>query len=407
MRARDASAAVAEVQGLYGPFTFSEMLLQRIWAQGDYDREQLQTVEGAPVRVVDPGKWNRLGGPDFKDARVQVGDASPRVMDVELHLRAEDWTAHGHVRDRAYDRVGLHVVLFPPAAAAETRGAGGATIPIVALLPWLRHDLEEYAAEEAMEVLANRPAARVQQLLEVLPRGELMMQLREHALQRWEQKVRYAKQRVVKLGWTAACHQTALEILGYRANRAPMLRLAASFPLESWGAVGTDEIEARFEQESGRWILAGVRPANHPRQRLRQYAAWVRQGRNWPEQLRGMASLLPVSELTGGTREERRRHRLVEWGRRLAQEVVGGAVGGTRLNTLICDGFLPLLAAFQPEAGPGLWYHWPPGDLPATMVRALRQTGVFSRPQQPVSQGPVQGLIGWLLAQEAKSAARR
>lgn len=401
MSAPDASAAVAEIQGLYGPFTFSEKLLQKIWAHGDYEPDRLQTVDGRRVRIANPGRWNLLGGPDFKEARVQLGAAMEQVMDVELHLREEDWTAHGHARDRAYDNVGLHVVLFPPSKSRSTLGAGGRAIPVVALLPSLRHDLEEYAAEEAVEGLANRPAARVLPLLQVLPAAELLEQLQTQARQRWAQKVHFAGQRVLKLGWTAACHQTALEILGYRFNRTPMLRLATQCPLERWRMVTTAGLEAWLDLEAGRWTLAGVRPANHPRQRLRQYAEWVRRCPDWPVRLDDLTGRLPTCDPAGRARDERRRHRVADWQRRFARDICGDALGGPRLSTLVCDGFLPLLATRRPDMGHGLWYHWPPGDLPSEMVSALRQAGVFSRPDQPVAQGPVQGLIGWLLAQEA------
>lgn len=71
--------AVAEVQGLYGPFTFSERLFQRIWLQGDFDRGAANTSAGRRVRVIHPGRWNRLGGPDFRDTRVQFEDGDERV----------------------------------------------------------------------------------------------------------------------------------------------------------------------------------------------------------------------------------------------------------------------------------------------------------------------------------------
>ncbi len=74
--------------------------------------------------------------------------------DVELHLHAGDWTARAHARDRAYDGVVLHGVLFPPARDHLTLAADGCAIPVLVLLPLLHHDLEEFAADEAVESLA-------------------------------------------------------------------------------------------------------------------------------------------------------------------------------------------------------------------------------------------------------------
>src|SRR5947208_2977164 len=128
---------VAELQGLDGSFSFAERLLQRIWLRGDFDPVQAITMDGRAVRVLHPGNWNRLGGPDFFDAQLIVGGMRMRG-DVEIHLRASDWKAHGHREDPKYRRVVLHVVLFPPADhAAQTLHADGSSIPVLALLPLL------------------------------------------------------------------------------------------------------------------------------------------------------------------------------------------------------------------------------------------------------------------------------
>ena len=109
------AATVAELQGLYGAFSFPEKLLQKIWLRGDFDRAAVAN-DGRRVRVLHPGKWNLLGGPDFTAARLRFGDPGGREVtgDVELHLHAADWHTHRHAEDPAYDRVVLHVVLFPP-----------------------------------------------------------------------------------------------------------------------------------------------------------------------------------------------------------------------------------------------------------------------------------------------------
>ena len=63
---------VAEVQGLYGPFTFPEVLLQQIWRRGEFQQTAIRTTEGKALDVLHPGRWNRLGGPDFRSARLRL-----------------------------------------------------------------------------------------------------------------------------------------------------------------------------------------------------------------------------------------------------------------------------------------------------------------------------------------------
>src|SRR5688572_1170402 len=58
------SSAVAEIQGLYGAFSFAEKLLQKIWLRGDFNRAGAVLSDGRRLKIVHPGKWNLLGGPD-------------------------------------------------------------------------------------------------------------------------------------------------------------------------------------------------------------------------------------------------------------------------------------------------------------------------------------------------------
>jgi hypothetical protein len=394
--------SVAEIQGLYGAFTFPEKLLQKVWLRGDFNRDAAVTADGRRVRIAHAGKWNLLGGPDFRSARIAFDDGREITGDVEVHLHAPDWDAHAHASDPAYDGVVLHVVLFPPDPGHSTRGVGGKTIPVLSLLPLLHHDLEEFAAEDAVENLANRPGARIAEELSRLPAQELNETLQRLAHARWQQKVHFARLRVQRLGWCSACHHLALEVLGYRFNRAPMLRVAGRRPLHEWAAGSVDPIAA-YEAEAGSWSLQGVRPANQPRTRLRQYAAWARERPDWPQRLIALGETLPRFSLATDTRTLRRSHHFPAVRERILNEVTGGQLGGTRFDNLLCDGLLPLLASRENSASllSGVWFHWFAGDLPPFLTGGLRQLGVFDGRSQPACHGIAQGLLGWLLQQDA------
>jgi hypothetical protein len=220
---------------------------------------------------------------------------------------------------------------------------------------------------------------------------------------RWRQEVHFARLRIQRLGWEAACHHTALEILGYRFNRAPMLRIATRWPLAEW-ASGRIDAPAAFALEAGTWQLHGVRPANHPRVRLTQYIKWTRARRDWPVRLVAMASTLPEFKLPSGstTREVRRTHGFTARRKEFAA-LADGAVGGARLDNLVGDGFLPLLAAHAGREGVAraIWFHWFPGDLPPRITRGLRELGVGGARDRPLALGSAQGLLGWWLAHDA------
>lgn len=396
---------VAELQGLDGAFTFPEKLLQKLWLRGDFNRQSAVLCDGRKLRVIHPGKWNLLGGPDFAGARLRFDDGPEMTGAVELHLRIEDWVAHRHAEDPAYDGVILHVVLFEPEPGrAATWGGTGAEIPVLVLLPLLHRALEEYAADEAVEVLANRAAARLPDELGTLPPSELQKLLRRYARQRWQQKVRFARMRISRLGWDDACHHTALEILGYRFNRAPMLRVATTWPLNAWQDAALTP-ESVYEAERESWSLQGVRPANHPRVRLRQYAAWVQSQPKWPQQLETLAKFAPllVSDQQGEkTRCFRRRVASTDARDEVRRRICGENLGGTRFETMCCDGWWPLLAAQTDAPTESAWYHWFVGDLPPLLLSGLRQLGYFDGRSQAACHGAAQGLLGWLLEREAR-----
>ena len=237
-----------------------------------------------------------------------------------------------------------------------------------------------------------------------LSASDLEALLRRQAEMRWRQKIHFARLRVERLGWDAACHQAALEILGFRFNRAPMLRIAARWPLAEWaaGAVSPDQALAA---EAEAWSVQGVRPANHPRVRLAQYAAWVRAVPDWPVRLREFVRRLPADEIVGGsTREVRRKHDFSALRADFAREICGEAVGGTRLDNLICDGLIPLLATREARGVVGLWHHWFPGDLPPVITRGLRELACFDGRSRPACHGVAQGLLGWLIEREGRPA---
>lgn len=398
MREEIRATAVAELQGLDGAFSFAERLLQRIWAKRDFDLGRAKTTDGRIVRVLNPGVWNSRGGPDFRQARIEIA-GEKQSGDIELHLHANDWVAHGHSSDPNYNQVMLHVVLFPP-AQVYTEGSEGRNIPVLALLPLLYRSLEEYADDEAVERLANHPLAKAQESLLKLSGEEQLLQLSEGAAERWATKVSFAARRIGRLGWNEACHQTALEILGYRFNRGPMISLATKYPLEHWPAIAEGESLTRLEAEFGeRWYRQAVRPANHPKMRIRQYALWTTRVRNWPTSLESFSIRFPSIENTDvKTADIRKLAGMAELWENVRYEICGAAVSGTRFRTLMCDGFLPLLAARKPDAAGSLrlyWFHGYAGDIPENISRVLRALNLCGRAKNPHNHGLAQGLLSW------------
>jgi hypothetical protein len=187
-----------------------------------------------------------------------------------------------------------------------------------------------------------------------------------------------------------------------------MLHVAARWPLTEWGRGAVDTV-AVFADQAHAWSLQGVRPANHPRTRLAQYAAWSAARPDWPVRLAAMAKGRSVRFLAGSCRRERATRgdsgKFTALRALIGAEICADGLGGTRLDNLICDGFLPLWAARAEEVAAESvhrwrWQHWFPGDLPPFVSRSLRELGVFGGVAQPACHGAAQGLLGWWLARE-------
>ncbi len=71
--------------------------------------EQLETTEGEPLSIIQPGTLNSDAGPDFFDARIRINNTL-WAGNVEIHFRSSDWKKHGHQYDKRYRNIILHVV---------------------------------------------------------------------------------------------------------------------------------------------------------------------------------------------------------------------------------------------------------------------------------------------------------
>ena len=322
---------IAKIEGEYGPLTISERMVQKIWAKGDFRKSDLKTLEGAHLEILDLGQWNLLAGPDFKQVSIKV-DGKVKYGDAELHFFDSDWETHNHGSDPAFNNVILHILVFPPKIRKRSiRCSIEHTLLLLDLLP---QGLESYAEEEALGALISGDETGLEESLLEQTFEVRMTLLVETARKRWKAKVAYAKGRLDTLGWEEACHHTALEIMGYRYNRAAMLFLAGDYSLSALRS-GNHTASDLYQAGHGRWRTSGTRPANHPRQRLFQYEDWINQRPLWPSDLETLLKRFPQvanSEVLSSTRKSLG---LAKIRPLLAENVVGGAVGGTRIENLI------------------------------------------------------------------------
>lgn len=393
------NSTIAEIQGLYGPINLSESCLQKIWERGDFTDYKLKTLEGNALHLFSRGRRNYYEGPDFIGAEITI-DGQKIVGDIEVHLYVSDWIHHGHYKDANFRRVILHVVLFEPANKMTFSNQRSHYSPdhTLLLLPLLKQDIESYIIEEALMAWEKEEKENLLQPWLSLTVEKRRQQLKNSARQRWQQKVHFAQKRVSRWGWDETCHQACLEVLGYRRNRIPMTNLSIRFPLKVM-LQSAFTPEALFETQDD-WKLTGIRPANHPLLRLKQYLILLKRNPKWTYMLKiffNQAVFSTVEESEGGTAIFRRQKKLHSLKNTLKYEILSGAFSGTRLDTLICDAFLPLGQILNNEDLFPFWFHWFAGDVPDALSSFQKSIQVTDKKHFLKSNGLNQGSLHSLI----------
>ena len=316
----------------------AERLLQAVWRHQRLRRDQLKTSDGKSVRVLHPGFASAEGGPDFREAVIQIGGDPPRSGDVEIDLRSYGWHAHGHDRNPSFKNVILHVVWESGApASGPARNERPTTLQIQNSLDAPLGELSQWLENESTanfpEALRGKCSAPLRELTE----PQLAMLLRQAAHVRLEAKAAQFSARARHAGWEQALWEGLFRTFGYKHNVWPMQNLAESRSLWSPGAKSPFAFQARLLGVSGLlpveltrsqkgsdnylrrvwdcwwrernefadlilprivWKFHGLRPANHPQRRLALAAHWLAD--------RNLISKIEKWCAAGTTRERRR-----------------------------------------------------------------------------------------------------
>jgi hypothetical protein len=226
-----------------------ERFLRYVWQRQIFASSPLRTPDGARIVVRFPGSLNPDGGPDFTGASIRIGHVLYRG-DVELHIRASSWRAHGHSADPHYNRVILHVVLLPGRTARPPRTASGRVVPLLVLSPFV----DPLLYGRWVNTFRNETVSPVQcrRRKGVLPPDQLNRRLRMLGRRRIEARVRALGNRlnwligesragsgdtggnadaIRRAAWEQLLYECLLEGMGYAGNRLPFLALARSVSL--------------------------------------------------------------------------------------------------------------------------------------------------------------------------------
>lgn len=361
---------VAEVSGPYGDFIVPEQSIQKIWADQSHFLFPFYLNSGEPLEIINPGEWNHLEGPDFKNAQIKIGGKTV-FGDIEIHIYPEDWLKHGHESDRNYRNVVLHISVFS--------GNSSSDIPHLTLLPYMSSSLEEIVNEVALSKISS-------DLLHTDVERISLDTLLSYSKYRWRQKVNYCKKRFSEFGFKESMHQLFLESLGSKRNREAMAEVAIRFPAEKL-------MEAHYSAEdlfnaSSCWKLNGIRPLAHPKKRLEAYVSLFNSHLGWlDEQI--LRDLFPFRIEEYESVKAFRKMGRTQWIQNQVRErLLGSKFSESYVNTLICDVILPVLAAQEVAVSYfDYWNHWYVGNLPKAILR------MGSKYELPLTNGLAQGIL--------------
>lgn len=419
-----------------------ERLLQTVWQHQRLLREQLKTLDGHPVQILHPGFRSLEGGPDFRGALVQIGNAPPRSGDVEVDLRSSGWHAHGHDRNPAFQNVILHVVW------ESERPAAGAppTLPLRQALDAPLGELSLWLGGEAAQVLPEELRGECCAPLRTVPPPRLLELLHQAAHVRLQSKAAQFQARARRAGWEQALWEGLFRALGYKNNVWPMQRLAELRP--RWltprpqplalqarlfgisgllpteltrSPTGADQYVRRVWDQWWRerdefsdcllprslWHLHGSRPANHPQRRVALASRWALDGNLGQKLERWCKAEPPDSSFASSLLQILQVEPDDFWSwhctfRSPRLEKIQPLLGATRVTDLAMNVILPWLWIRAVEGkNPALqqalehrYFTWPPAEdnsvLRLARQRLLGGTSPRALPDAAAQQGLIQ-----------------
>lgn len=237
-----------------------EKLLQYCWKHRILPEGELRTADGESIEIVDTGLLNTDAGPDFFNARLRIGGRL-WAGNVEIHIRRNDWYAHGHDRDAAYDNVILHVVDAqsngPADAASAIRTREGRILPEVKIsVPEeIRANYRELLSEDSYP-----PCYKIIPNVTPLSMHSWMAALQTERL---KQKTEAIAERVsmLKGDWEHAYFITLARSYGFGSNSDALEQWARNMPMTSVAHHRDNlfQIESIFFGQAGMLNIASVR----------------------------------------------------------------------------------------------------------------------------------------------------
>ena len=209
-----------------------EKVIRCIWNDQLFCTPSLKTREGQNLEIVYPGYWNFGKGPDFTSATIKV-NGKTYEGDVELHVYATDWNAHGHSGNPDFDNVILHVYMWQ-GRGKEPRGKRQDLPFQFEIKDYLTKgilDLNDELDFESYPVLNHCNFGLCHQPLAELSQEKLTQLLNAAGEARVFTKMERLHDSIIIEGYEQTFYRGVAEALGYPENKQPFQVLADTLPL--------------------------------------------------------------------------------------------------------------------------------------------------------------------------------
>ncbi|MFT4761575.1 MAG: hypothetical protein ACI9XO_004923 [Paraglaciecola sp.] len=283
-----------------------ENFLHYLWRMKRFDISDLRTTQGETITIQKFGTHNHNAGPDFLNAKIQIGDTL-WAGNVEMHLDASEWMAHKHQDDAAYNNVILHVVMDEDRPILRASGERIPCLEIKKRVPLKLVNIYQKLLQNEHWIPCQHHFFNVKELTKNLWLDRLLVE-------RLEQKTEIIEQTLDENNgnWEETFYQFLAKNFGVKVNAEPFAAVANSLPLLTlakhknnafqleallFGQSGllekefTDDYPNRLKKEYSflqkkhslipiegvNWRFLRMRPANFPTIRIAQFAMLIHQ----------------------------------------------------------------------------------------------------------------------------------
>ncbi len=242
-----------------------EEFLHFVWKNNLYYRKDLRTADGQQIEILLPGYHNSDSGPDFFNARVRLNE-TVWAGNIEIHVKASDWLAHNHQKDKAYDNVVLHVCWE---YNAEIVNSLEQRIPCLEL----KDRVNPMLYNQYLDLIQNGFKIPCQALINRVSSLDWVNTLERMGAERLEEKagIISAEAASVTFDWDEILYRHMGACLGLKVNKLPMQMLVRSVPYKTlqWHKNNRFQLEAILFGQAG--LLQGVFRDEYPGTLLAEY----------------------------------------------------------------------------------------------------------------------------------------